>query len=187
MTDTTINGLSTALAATAATDDLLVIWDTSAGATKKHAAAYVARSDGASGHKLITGSGRELTVAATGTAGLLGTAQTYSAKQTYSAGIDTSQIIPTAYSLASDGVVALSTLTTLTNGILFIVNKSAGQSAIFILRGGINATIEALDPSSAFSGTKDTGSSINVYYDGGYKIQSKNGAIDLLIVMIGSV
>jgi hypothetical protein len=66
--DTTINGLSTALAATAAADDLLPIWDTSAGAMKKHAAAYVARSDGASGHKLITGSGRELTVPATGTA-----------------------------------------------------------------------------------------------------------------------
>ena len=84
MTDTTINGLSTALAATAAADDLLVIWDTSASATKKHAAAYLARSDGSSGNKLITGSGRELTVAATGTAALLGTAQTFTATQTVS-------------------------------------------------------------------------------------------------------
>lgn len=71
MTDTTINGLGTALAATAAADDLFVLWDTSASATKKHAAAYLARSDGSSGHKLITGSGRELTVSATGTAALV--------------------------------------------------------------------------------------------------------------------
>ena len=71
MTDTTINGLSTALAATAAADDLFVLWDTSASATKKHAAAYLARSDGSSGYKLITGSGRELTVTATGTAALV--------------------------------------------------------------------------------------------------------------------
>lgn len=68
--DITINGLSTALAATAAIDDLLPIWDTSAGAMKKHAAAYLARSNGSGGHKLITGSGRELTVSATGTAAL---------------------------------------------------------------------------------------------------------------------
>jgi hypothetical protein len=71
--DTTINGLSTALAATAAADDLLPIWDASAGAMKKHAASYMARSDGASGNKLITGSGRELTVSATGTAALIAT------------------------------------------------------------------------------------------------------------------
>lgn len=79
--DTTINGLSTALAATAAADDLLAIWDTSAGATKKHAAAYMARSDGASGNKVISGSGRELTIPATGTAAELEHANVFTANQ----------------------------------------------------------------------------------------------------------
>lgn len=81
----------TALAATPAATDLLMVVDVSdttmaaSGTNKKLAASYVARSD--AGAKLITGDGKELTVPATGTAALIGSTQTFSALQTLSAGL----------------------------------------------------------------------------------------------------
>ena len=74
MADLKISQL-TALGASPADGDLIPIVDVSdttmaaSGTTKKLASIYVARSDGA--NKLITGSGRELTVPATGTTALV--------------------------------------------------------------------------------------------------------------------
>lgn len=74
MADLKISQL-TALGASPADGDLIPIVDVSdttmaaSGTTKKLSAIYVARSDGA--NKLITGSARELTVPATGTAALI--------------------------------------------------------------------------------------------------------------------
>ena len=64
-----ITDLSTASSIGAS--DYMVI--NQSGTDKKVTAAYVARSDGSSGNKIITGSGRELTVSATGTAALIET------------------------------------------------------------------------------------------------------------------
>jgi hypothetical protein len=60
---------------------------------------------------------------------------------------------------------------------LFIVDATNGNGALFMLRGGANATQELLDPSAVFSATKDTASSFNVYYESSnYYIQNKRGA-----------
>jgi hypothetical protein len=78
----------TDLAATPAAGDLLMLVDVSdttyaaTGTNKKLAASYVARSDGPSGNKLITGSGRELTVPGSDTAATLAQAQTFTKAQT---------------------------------------------------------------------------------------------------------
>ncbi len=61
--------------------------------------------------------------------------------------------------------------------LLFILDATNGNGALFMLRGGVNGVQEIFDPSAVFSGTKDTSSSFNVYYESSnYYIQNKRGA-----------
>ena len=185
--DTTINGLSTALAATAAADDLLPIWDTSAAAMKKHAAAYVARSDGASGHKLITGSGRELTVPATGTAALLAAAQSFTALQTFSAYLSSREIVPVAGISKAVGSYYLADWIPDVNGfgLLVVFDDTNGNVGGFVLRGGAGQVLEAFDPGNKFSVTSGTATSINVHYTASvYQIENNTGGTALIRVLL---
>jgi len=77
--------------------------------------------------------------------------------------------------MANESVSNLSAFVSTTNGLLIIVNSTSGVCAIFQMRGGVNTVNEISDPSGVFSHTKDTATSINVYYDGGYKVQNRMG------------
>lgn len=175
MANTTINGLTTALAATMAADDLLPIWDTSAAAMKKHAASYLARSDGA--HKVITGSGRELTVPATGTAAVLDQPNVFTAAQT------TPQLKPASTSLADSAVHAVGAASF---GVLLVENASSGAQALIWCGGGANV-VASISIRGGITTTKDSAGNVNVYYDSGYKIQNKTGGtITIYYLLIGT-
>ena len=86
-------------------------------------------------------------------------------------------------SMGNGAVLALSTWTAVTNGLLFIVEVANANVAIFNVRGGNNAVIEVSDPSSIASITKDTASSLNVYYDSGYKVQNYRGFTSTVVIV----
>ena len=71
-------------------------------------------------------------------------------------------------------------------GLLVVVNTSAARSALFCLTAG-GASTELLDPGTAFSATKDNGTTINVYYDtDGYYVQNKTaGAASIGTILLG--
>lgn len=85
--------------------------------------------------------------------------------------------------LANDATMDLGTL----NAMIFIYEANSAVGAIYILRGGINATVEALDPGSAFTVTKDNASTTNIYYDTNkYYLQNKTGfARDYTLIVFG--
>lgn len=75
--------------------------------------------------------------------------------------------------VADNGVVSLGYDIKL----IFIVDATNGNGALFMLRGGVNGVQEIFDPSGVFSATKDTASSFNIYYESSdYKLQNKRGA-----------
>ncbi len=62
-------------------------------------------------------------------------------------------------------------------GFLFVLDGNS-TGAVFLLQGGSNATIELLDPSTAYSATASTGSSTNIYYSAGnarYELENLSG------------
>lgn len=78
-------------------------------------------------------------------------------------------------------------------GQLTVVNVENGGYGVFALRGAVNAAVEMADSLGAFSITKDTPTSVNVYYDAagasgaGYYLQQNVGATRTLrIVLIGA-
>lgn len=81
-------------------------------------------------------------------------------------------------SLAQDAVADLGVSNSFI-GFVFVTNRSSARSAIFEIQGGVNATAEVSDPGGIFSATKDTATSVNVYWETDrYKIQNKRvGAI----------
>lgn len=85
-------------------------------------------------------------------------------------------VSPTAINIASNAVTLFSSFTSLTFGILLITESNTGHSAIFALRGGYNQVVKISESGSAFSATKDNASTLNVYYDTGYKIQNKTAS-----------
>jgi hypothetical protein len=71
------------------------------------------------------------------------------------------------------------------NGLVFVVNASEGYAGTFVCRGGYVTVLEAFDPSNVFSTTKDTASSINVYWSGTrYEVQNTRGATCDLSIML---
>lgn len=69
------------------------------------------------------------------------------------------------------------------NGILFVALTGDAYGALFYLRGGAVAAYEMLDPSGLFSATKDTASSLNIYYESSnYTIQNKRGSSKTLML-----
>lgn len=83
----------------------------------------------------------------------------------------------TYVSLTNTQIAPLTTWTPLTQSFLVVNDFSNGYFATFQVRGGANVTNEISDPSTKFSHTAGTGSSINVYYLGGtgYVIQNNSG------------
>jgi len=82
--------------------------------------------------------------------------------------------------IANDASVGLTTVISgapaSMNGIVFIVNASTGQSAIYYMSGGNNTAVEMSDPANVFSPTSGTASSSNFYYSSGYGLQNKTGS-----------
>lgn len=78
--------------------------------------------------------------------------------------------------VAVDGVISLGTTL---EGFLFVVADEENAGAIIHFRGGGQATDEVSDPAGIFSVTKDTASSINLYWDAGnarYELQNKRAS-----------
>lgn len=152
MADKTINDLASL--ATPANDDLVGVWDTSAGQFVK------VRRDVLNGGVLTGGgtvatAGFTLTLPATGTAALLGTQQVYTARETFQGGIvsgtQTGVGDDTAFSItppSSNGIFVLWTanLNTAAGAVYFrTLTGSAGQCALI-----------ASGPSTIVSTTTDT-------------------------------
>jgi hypothetical protein len=79
--------------------------------------------------------------------------------------------------IANNGVAQLGAATTI-NGIVFVVNRSQGASAMFVCQGGGHTTVEMSDPIVVFSVTAGTAGT-NVYWSAGnsrYEIQNKVGS-----------
>lgn len=171
---------------TPAQDDEILIWDVSAGQAMKIKRSVLIGALLTGGGTVATG-GFTLTVPATGTPALLALAQSFTAQQTFTSNtrvrpheasnlwsIDASHgagaVVPNTYvfQLSADHTFA---------GLVLIVNDTDGQAGLFLCAGG--QVVEIADGGSVYSKTKDTGSSTNVYYDGGsqeYRIQNNTGA-----------
>jgi hypothetical protein len=71
-----------------------------------------------------------------------------------------------------------------------VVNVNNGGYGDFAMRGTVNATVEMADSLTAFSITKDTATSINVYYDAagssgaGYYLQNNIGSSRTVRVLL---
>jgi hypothetical protein len=111
-------------------------------------------------------------------------ANTFSATQTFSGLVVEGQVQPPGASMVTTNIQALSNFTSITNGILLVLDIEGTQYALFAVKGGSNAVQELLDPNNTFSATADTASSINVYYSSGYKIQN-NRAYTTVVRVLG--
>lgn len=82
-------------------------------------------------------------------------------------------------SIATNGTSLVAVSAVLT-ALVFVLNTSTGDDAIFGLRGGNNATYKIADPGATFSNTKDNANTTNVCWDpaSGYIIQQKRGATE---------
>jgi len=131
--------------------------------------------------------GSALIVPAAGTAALRNVANTFTATQRVpkleidnaNNYIDTDAAGALGFK-ATSVVVANAAFLTLGNihGLLFVIDVSSGNVALFNLKGAYNATQEILDVSNRFSVTKDTATSINIYWDasGIYVLQNSIGS-----------
>ena len=90
------------------------------------------------------------------------------------------QLKATSITLADSAFLTIGNI----HAVLFIVDVSSGALGIMYCRGAYNATQELLDVSGRFSVTKDTATSINVYWDaaGNYVLQNKIGASRILTI-----
>lgn len=188
----TINGLT--VTTSAAAGDFLPIWRASNGDTRKITKANfmggvltgagtiatggftltVGANSSISGN--ISGSGTIATAGFTGTLPATGTLVTTAASQTLtSKKIDS--IGMNYVSMSNTQIAALTGWTSLNNGFLVVHDLSNGYIGTFQMRGAANVTNEISDPSTKFSHTAGTGTSINVYYLGGtgYVIQNNSG------------
>lgn len=78
-------------------------------------------------------------------------------------------------SLANNGTQTFSTGSQLAG--MLMVQDNGANFALFQIRGGVNATVELLDPQSVFSATSGTASSTNIYWNGtAYEIENKTGS-----------
>jgi hypothetical protein len=196
MADVTINGLGAL--ATPASDDYIPVWDSSAGTTLKIRRDTFVGGIVTGGGTLAT-AGYTLTLAssgalnlggftlaagASGTAALSDVATTFTAAPTFSSDINVrthsasnlwsidaangagSTLADTAtLSLSGDGTF---------QGLVMIGSTVDGQVGLFMVGGGVVA--EVADGGGTYSNTKDTGSSTNVYFEGGtYLVQNKTG------------
>ncbi len=141
-----------------------------------------ASSVGASDNLVINQSGTDKKVTADKFA-VLAAANTFAALATFSAGIAAGSITPPGVSMVNGNIQALSNFTTITNGILIILDTSGTQYGIFAVKSGANSTQELLDPNNTFAAAADTANSINVYYSSGYKIQNNRGYTTTLRVL----
>jgi len=141
-----------------------------------------ASSVGASDYLVISQSGTDKKVTADKLA-ILSAANTFAALATFSAGIANASITPAGASMTSGNIQALSNFTSITNGVIIVLDTSGTQYAIFSVKGGANSTQEMLDPNNTFSATADTASSINIYYSSGYKIQNNRAYTTTLRVL----
>lgn len=124
----------------------------------------------------ITGSGTlatggyTLTVPATGTAVLTSLAQTLTNKTI-------NDIKLSYFTMNNTAIAPLTQWSALAQSFLIVHDLSNGYFATFQVRGGANVTNKISDPSSKFSHTAGTASSINVYYlaGTGYVIQNNSG------------
>jgi hypothetical protein len=183
MTDKTILDLGGPLASPAA-DDLIPIWDTSAGQTlrirRDALVGAVLTGDGT----IATG-GYTLTVPATGTAALLSTANTFTAANTFNAGIDVrahSASNTWGIDVADGPTVALTNGTAFSlsgdatfQGLLLIGSTVDGQVALFVVGGGV--VVKVADGGNVYATVKDTSSKTNVHFESGqYWVQNYSGA-----------
>lgn len=98
--------------------------------------------------------------------------------------VSTSAVQPlTTVSMANNAINALSTWTSVTNGMLLVIDLTEGSMALFNLRGGNNSVTELNDAFSVYSATSSTASSTNVYYSSGYKIENKRGSTRSIAVI----
>lgn len=98
--------------------------------------------------------------------------------------ISTPTIAPrTVVSMPDSNITPLTTWTTVTNGLLLVVNASEGSLALFNLRGGNNTATELNDAFGVYSSTGGTPSSLNVYYSSGYKVENKRGSTAAIAVI----
>ncbi len=192
MPDVTINGLGGPLA-TPAADDLIPIWDTSAGQMVKIRRDVLVGAAITGGGTIALG-GFTLTVPTTGVAALLGAvnaftaANTYSALQTFNGQIKTARVQGSAaITLAANEARYTSDWVSGTFGLLIVLDASNGYVGAFVLRGGAGAVVEALDPSGRFSHTSGTTTSINCYYNAGqYWLENKlAGPTQISVLFLG--
>lgn len=87
-------------------------------------------------------------------------------------------------SVAVDGTINLGAAP---KGMILVSVAEDNDSAIYALRGGATPT-EVSDPSGIFTNTKDSATSINIYYDtDGYYLQNKRGGSRTVrLVLIGA-
>lgn len=123
-----------------------------------------------SGAGTLATAGFTLTAPATGTVVTTAAAQTLTSKKIDSVGL-------TYFTMGNTNIALLSQWTPITQGFFVIHDLSNGYVATFQVRAGANVTNEINDPSSKFSHTGGTATSINVYYlaGTGYVIQNNSG------------
>ena len=77
-----------------------------------------------------------------------------------------------------------------TTGFLIVADVSSGNSAIYVVRGGLHTTSEVSDPDNHFTPTKGSATSINIYWDttnARYEIQNTTGGTHALYMYILAV
>ena len=141
-----------------------------------------ASSVGASDLLVVSQSGTDKKVTADKFA-VLANANTFAALATFGAGIANASITPAGQSMVAGNIQALSNFTTITNGVIIILDTSGTQYAIFAVKGGANSVQEMLDPNNTFAAVADTSNSINIYYSSGYKIQNNRAYTTTLRVL----
>lgn len=141
-----------------------------------------AASIGASDLLVVSQSGTDKKVTADKFA-VLAAANVFAGLATFSAGIADAAITPPGVSMVNGNIQALSNFTSITNGIIIVLDTNGTQYAIFTVKSGANSTQEMLDPNNTFSATADTANSINIYYSSGYKIQNNRGYTTTLRVL----
>lgn len=185
MGESTINGLATELV-TPGPNDLIGVWDVAAGQFKKAKCSAVVGAV-ITGGGTIALAGNTLAVPASGTAALLGVAQAFTAPQTFVSPINAGGIAATGIVMAIGNIQNLNNFTPITNGLLFLIDSSGTQVALFRIAGGANQVQEVLDPNNTFAAAADISNSINVFYSAGYKVQNNRAySTTLRVLAIGS-
>lgn len=169
----------------AASDDELVIWDKSAGATYRIQKASLLGGE-LTGLGTVATGGYTLTVPATGTAALRGVAQAFTAAQTFDGDIN---VRPHAAAEAwsvdiADGIAAEVPDTYVYQfsidktfaGMIMVSNDEDGEIGLFLC--AMNVVVLVAQTGTKYSNTSGTSGKSNLYPDGAgeYRLKNETGA-----------